>query len=270
MFEKLKKIFNKKKDQSLQNNYYDNSDRNDNLKNNVSNIEIDRSNIFKKNIKEREEIEGYDWFSDRYQTLIAQRNTTIFLLIFAIFSLSILGIVVIFLFKNKSIEPFIVEVDKKTGFVTFLKKDNKIISYSENEVIRNYFIKKYLDARETFDPRNYGYFYNKVVPAFSSPDVLKQFNNLIRSNEKSNPRIAYEDNLDCKVIINSMNEFDNNAIQVRFTVEYVTPDSRKMRITKVATINYDFVNYEMNEEMRYINPLGFIITGYRVSNENFN
>jgi type IV secretion system protein VirB8 len=269
MFKKLKETLLKRKKQDSDENSYDSEIEKNNSKENLLKVEIDQSKVFKKTSTDNSGLEGFDWFSDRYRTLINQRNTMIFLLLSSIVSLTILSLVVIFLFKNKSIEPFIIEVDKKTGFVTFLKKDNKIIGYSENESIRNYFIKKYLDSRETLDTKNFNYFYNKVVPALSSPAVLRQFNFLLRSNEKSNPFIAYENNLECKIVINSITEIGDKTVQVRFTVEVLSSDNKRLRFNKIATLNYEFVNYEMDQEIRYINPLGFLITNYRVVDENF-
>lgn len=268
MFKKLKSLFFKKNDPG-HSSIQDSNPKTENESDIETKINIDQSKIFKKKIDKEENFEGFDWFSDRYQTLIGQRNLMIFLLFFSIFGILILCLIIIFLFKNKSVEPFVIEVDKKTGFVTFLKKDNKIISYSENQAIRNYFIKKYLDARETLDTRNFNYFYNKVVPAFSTSSVLRQFNFLLRSNEKNNPFIAYENNIDCKVIINSINEIGQDGIQVRFTVEVLSQDMRRSKFNKIATINFEFINYEVDEETRYINPLGFLITNYRVVDEIF-
>jgi len=119
------------------------------------------------------------------------------------------------------------------------------------------------------DPKNFDYFYNKVVFSFSSPQVFRQFNSLLRSNEKSNPFIAYDNNLDCKIFINSINEIGYKVVQVRFIVDVLFQDGKRTRINKIATINYDFFNYEMDLESRYINPLGFLITNYRVVDENF-
>jgi type IV secretory pathway component VirB8 len=98
---------------------------------------------------------------------------------------------------------------------------------------------------------------------------LRQFNFLLRSNEKNNPFIAYENNIDCKVIINSINEIGQDGIQVRFTVEVLSQDMRRSKFNKIATINFEFINYEVDEETRYINPLGFLITNYRVVDEIF-
>jgi type IV secretion system protein VirB8 len=270
MLNKLKNLFHKK--QNKLDDFDILGEENEELNNENSEdldfkIKIDKSNVFEKT--NEKEVSGFDWFSDRYQILIAQRNTMIFLLIFSILTISILGIIIFFLFKNKSIEPFIIEVDKKTGLVTFLKKDNKIKLYTEDIIVRNYFIKKYLDARETLDTKNFNYFYDKVVPAFSAPQVLRQFKYLLRSNEKSNPLIAYDNNIECNISINSMNEIGNGAIQIRFTVNAIFEDGKKKRINKIATLNYEFINYEMEEETRYINPLGFLITNYRVVDENF-
>ena len=169
--------------------------------------------------------------------------------------------------KHKTIEPFVIEIEKRTGIVSHLKNDDKVHEYTHSIAIRDYFIKKYLDARETFDGNNSEYFYKKVVASLSAPDVYRQFNYLIRSNDKSSP-ISLFTGADSNIVqIISISELKQNTLQVRFIVEGRFPSGTIVKINRIAIIEYSFYNFDMSEEMRYINPLGFTITSYKVSNE---
>ncbi|MFJ5423724.1 VirB8/TrbF family protein, partial [Wolbachia endosymbiont of Drosophila barbarae] len=58
-----------------------------------------------------------NWNSNRYSTVIAQRNI---LLLFALILLATISISILVIFKistSSTIEPFVIEIDKKSGIV---------------------------------------------------------------------------------------------------------------------------------------------------------
>ena len=214
------------------------------------------------------EDDGFDWFADRYETLIVQRNISVFLLVIAIICISLTGISLAVITKGKTIEPFVIEIEKKQGIVTYVEKNSKFQDYTQDEVLRNYFIKKYIEARETFDPANYAYYYYKVVKAMSNEATYRQSLYNLRSNNKDSPMVIFANNEASTVSIVSISILKERMLQVRFVAEGRFGDGKVVRVNKVAVMEYDFLNLEVNEENRYINPLSFIVNSYRSTNEN--
>ena len=88
-----------------------------------------------------------DWFSDRYQSLIVQRNIAIFLLILSIIGICVSSLSLAIIMKHKTIEPFVIEIERRTGIVTHLKNDDKVQEYTHSIAIRDYFIKRLLEIQ---------------------------------------------------------------------------------------------------------------------------
>lgn len=280
IFENIKSLF-KKQPSDIKNIYKDRKNLNKKVDNkqDMDNINIDNKdnninnekNFYAKTIKDWEtEVSGdFDWFADRYQSLVVQRNITLFLLIISILCLGGIGVALAVITNSKTIEPFVIEIDKRSGIVTYVNNTDKTQEYAQNEILRNYFIKKYLDARETFDPKNSDYFYNKVIRSLSDQNVYYQFTSLLRSGSPDSPNVMYANAASMKVNIISISEIKPKTLQVRFTVDTKFNDGSQRKTNRIVILQYDFFNIEMNEEKYYINPLGFIVLDYKATNENY-
>lgn len=212
--------------------------------------------------------DAVDWFGDRYQTLAVQRNIAIFLLIISIVCVTCTGISLAVIAKSKTIEPFVIEIEKSQGLVRYIDNAKQMHNYTQDELVRDSYIKQYIEARETFDSRNYDYFYHKVVKYMSSDGVYNQFKYLLRSNGKENPTKLLAGSEMSRVIITSISQLKPQVLQVRFVIEGKFGDGNSVRVNKVAILEYAYFNLSTDEDKRYINPLNFTITGYRSSDEN--
>ncbi len=59
----------------------------------------------------------------------------------------------------------------------------------------------------------------------------------------------------------------NDALQVRFFVEFTRKDGSSTRKNKIVIMSYRYASLEMDNQQRYINPLGFQVISYRVDDE---
>ena len=209
-----------------------------------------------------------DWFGDRYQSLLVQRNIAIFLLVASILCVTFTSISLAVITQSKTIEPFVIEIERKQGLVTYVNNNNQVRDYTQDELVRNYFIRKYIEARETFDTKNYEYFYHKVGRFLSEERVYKQFLMTLRSGNRDNPVKLLANNETSKVSITSITTLRPNVLQVRFVVEGRFGDGSTVRSNRIALIEYNYFNLPTEEERREINPLGFMVTSYKVSDEN--
>jgi type IV secretion system protein VirB8 len=241
--------------------------------NQVNNKKDNSKKNFKTTVKEgrdgrRKGSGDFDWFSDRYQSLVVQRNISIFLLIIAIVCITCTGISLAVITNSKTIEPFVIEIEKKQGLVTYIDNNQKMREYTQDEILRNYFIKRYVEARETFDTKNYDYFYHKVVKTMSTDAVYRQFLSILRSSSRENPVNLLANNEVSKVTITSITPIKPKVLQVRFVVEGRFSDGSTVRSNRIAILEYNYFNVEIEEAKRYINPLGFVVTSYKASDEN--
>lgn len=209
-----------------------------------------------------------NWYADRYETAIVWRNlfflTTVASIVIVFFSVWAVESIS----TGKTIEPFVIEIEEKSGVtnvVVPLKKER----YSTREAVRDYFLVKYVTARETYFPFSADYNYNTVVRILSSSAVYSRFRRLISAGNPNSPiRKGGRYSLDIKIssisYLPQSGDSPGITAQVRF-LTFVRGQSQGVR--KLATINFDFRDIPMNKEERYINPLGFQVTGYSVSDE---
>jgi type IV secretion system protein VirB8 len=71
-----------------------------------------------------------------------------------------------------------------------------------------------------------------------------------------------------KVTITSITPIKPKVLQVRFVVEGRFSDGSTVRSNRIAILEYNYFNVEIEEAKRYINPLGFVVTSYKASDEN--
>ncbi|MBC6686397.1 type IV secretion system protein [Wolbachia pipientis] len=206
-----------------------------------------------------------DWNSNRYSTVVAQRNI---LLLFALILLATISISILVIFKistSRTIEPFVIEIDKKSGIVQLVDPVT-VKQYSADEALNEYFISEYIKAREVFDPYNYNYNYYTKVRLFSSSNVYNEFRNYIGSQNMDDLFNLYSDTKS-KFKIRSIQKLGNDALQVRFFVEFTRKDGSSTRKNKIVIMSYRYASLEMDDQQRYINPLGFQVILYRVDDE---
>ncbi len=216
--------------------------------------------------KAKKTIEKRNWYQDRYTIVVIQRNF-LFLLVVAA-TLAIFGgmLYINQISQNKSIEPFIVEIEEKTGIPTVVDQVS-IKEFTADEVIQQYFIYTYVRAREGYDYRTYSYDYHKVVRLFSNAVIYRNFRNLVSTRNENSPVNLYERRIRLEVKIKSMQDIDG-AKQIRILVKHLRGNSIVKEEHKIIYMQYQFANLNISLEERLINPLGFRVVEYRV-NEDF-
>ncbi|QKX02898.1 type IV secretion system protein [Wolbachia endosymbiont of Litomosoides sigmodontis] len=207
-----------------------------------------------------------DWNFSRYSTVIVQRNI---LLLFTLVLLVAILVAILAIFKistSSTIEPFIIEIEKKSGIVRLVDPVT-VKQYSADEVLNNHFIAEYIRAREVFDPYSYNYNYYTKIRLFSSPNVYNEFKNYIGSQNMDDLFNLYSGFVKNDFKIRSTQKLDDDTFQVRFTVEFTQKGGSSIRKNKIVIMSYRYAPLEMNDQQRYVNPLGFQVTSYRVDDE---
>ena len=88
----------------------------------------------------------------------------------------------------------------------------------------------------------------------------------VSTNNPNSPINLYSNITSSGIKIRSVQALSENTLQVRFDAWYAASNYTK-RISKIATVNYEYRNLKLKEEERFINPLGFTVTYYRVDDE---
>jgi len=226
-----------------------------------------QANKSKKSIREKPK----NWFADRYESVIVQRNILLLIALISLLGTAISVFAVASLSGSKTIEPYVIEVEKKSGIVTTIAR-NSIEEYRANDVIKRYFLVLYLQAREGYDATDFQYNYSKVVRLMSSNTVYNQFRyQMLPENPDSPLNLQHGYKRIAKIKSISFLDADKKKAQIRMAIEELNesgqpiPNHRKNRI---ATIDFDFVDLKLTDEERMtVNPLGFQVQSYRVDND---
>jgi len=167
----------------------------------------------------------------------------------------------------KTVEPFVVRVDKNTGqsdVVTLL--DQKTVSSSE--AIDKYFLARYINYREEYS--NAEAFPNyEAVTAMSTQDIASVYFNAINPSNKASPVSVYGRQGEVEVKVNSVVFMGNNVAQVRFQRQARMSGSAPWDASSwIATVTYEYTNAPTAEKDRLVNPVGFRVINYRLDPEN--
>jgi type IV secretion system protein VirB8 len=205
-----------------------------------------------------------NWYADRYLSIIVQRN---FLFLFA--AASSIGILVALiiiknLYEQKSIDPYLIEVDKQSNIITLVEQKTQE-EYTAQEAIKEYFFVKYLNAREGFNKSTFDQDMN-LIRVLSSKDVYELF--MQNADTKRNEIMAIGRNAYATNKIGSISYITPNRVEVRFSKDIISTDDSK-QVTKyyVLTIGFNFLNLELSLEDRRLNPLGFQVISYILQEE---
>lgn len=199
------------------------------------------------------------WYSNRYQIVIVQRNI---LLLFTLVSMLSVAVAVLFvknIMSSKSLEPYVIEVESKTGIATIV---NQLTAqnFTGDQVIRRYFINQFIQAASGYDPKTYKQDVDKIR-LFSTPDVYNEFRARINARE-----LGVDSKIEVR--IKSVQFTDANTAQIR-TLRLISNNDKTSTKDEIITMNFFFTDLNLTMEERLINPLGFQVSKYAIADEVF-
>jgi type IV secretion system protein VirB8 len=213
-----------------------------------------------------------NWYSDRHQAVLVQRNVlSVVSLIAIIFS----AIAIFLVYRNipiVTVEPFVIQVEPRTG-VTQVVRAATARELTAQEAINNFFIVRYVKARENFNPAIRQNF--QVVRLSSDPaTVFREYAFGINQNNPESFAARSGGSGIREVKIKSMSRLDKNqncidvvcSIQIRVRIIEDIRGKRK-RFDKIILMEYTYTTLNLRLEERYINPIGFRVLSYRVDDE---
>ena len=180
----------------------------------------------------------------------------------------LLALALVFLVPLKSVQPYVLTVDRQTGAVEAATtlQDGKL---SQNEAVIQAQLAGYVIARETFDSTDLGQQYRRVQLMSARPVASAYVAEMAAANPAS-PLNTLSRGDTVSIHIRSVSLIADGAGLVRFTstrsaLGAATGQSNNF----VAAISFGFNGRPLRQADRYDNPLGFQVTRYRRDAEGF-
>ncbi|MDE8343497.1 MAG: VirB8/TrbF family protein, partial [Acidocella sp.] len=164
----------------------------------------------------------------------------------------------------KTFEPYMVVVDKSTGFVE-VKRPMAEGTLTQNEAITDFNLVRYIKARETYDPKALKDNYD-LPELLSTGAAAHQLTGEFSPVNPQNPVTLFGRLTNVTVNIKAITFPNKETALVRFsTTEVKTTTS----ITRhwVALVRFQYTSAPARMEYRFQNPLGFQVTQYRRDQE---
>lgn len=214
----------------------------------------------------KEQLHDKNWYKDRYQYVIVQRKLLSVITVMSLICTLATVIVISQLTPLKSIEPYVIQVDQRSG-ITQTVDPLKVSELTANEAVNNYFILQYIRCRETYNINALAQNYNLVRIMSESNRVYSKF---VAEADPNNPRsnaARLSNTGERSIKIKSITYLSPQLAQVRVYIEETGPMPATMH--KIILVAFEYVKMSLSIEERYLNPLGFRVTDYRMDEDVF-
>ncbi|MEP7131397.1 MAG: type IV secretion system protein [Sphingomicrobium sp.] len=178
----------------------------------------------------------------------------------------LLAFALLLLVPLKSVEPYVLTVDRQTGAVeqAMTVQQGKL---SQNEAVIQAQLAGYVIARETFDQTDLAQQYRRVQ-LLSGPLVARAYVGQMAANNPESPLHTLNPGDTVSVQIRSVSLIAAGSGLVRFTATRTAAGAASGTARNyIAAIAFGFNGRPLRASDRYDNPLGFQVTRYRRDEE---
>jgi len=166
----------------------------------------------------------------------------------------------------KTIEPFVVRVDRATGMVDVMRglsAEDAPVRYEE--AVSKYFLARYVRNREGYlDPAAGEAF--RFVALLSAPAEQRRWADIYRGSNPDSPQNLYGPDGEAVVAVRAISFIGDDVANVRFR-RTVRRAQQTLETDWIATIAFTYTRAPMRETDRLSNPLGFQVVSYRADPE---
>lgn len=165
----------------------------------------------------------------------------------------------------KTVEPFVVRVDRATGAVDVMTalKAERPLTY--DEAVTKHFLAQYVRAREGWlAPAAEANF--RQVSIMSTPAEQQRWADAFRPANPQSPQVLYGPAAEALVAIRAVSFVSDGVASVRFH-RTVRRGPQIEESDWIATVAFIYTKAPMAEADRLRNPLGFQVTSYRADPE---
>lgn len=164
----------------------------------------------------------------------------------------------------KTYEPYMVVVDKTTGFVE-VKRPMAEGSLTQDEAVTTFNVVRYVKARETYDPRALKDNFD-LAQLLSAGDAARELTEIYSPANPANPVKLFGTNTEVSVEVKSVTFPNNRTALVRFSTNEKAATNVVTRHW-VSLVRFRYTSAPMRNQWRFDNPLGFQVLEYRRDQE---
>ncbi|MDH5723000.1 MAG: type IV secretion system protein [Alphaproteobacteria bacterium] len=207
---------------------------------------------------------GATWEHSIYASMSASKNRA-WIIAFMSMGIALSAIFcLMLLLPLKTYEPYVITVDRSTGYVEMTRELAKG-KLSEDDAVTESNLVKYVTLRESYNPHILKDNYQNIA-LMSDKKALKEFEELWSADNPANPsrQLGYKGTID--VQIKNVAFISDDIAQIRFLTEKREHDI----ITRShwsSIIKFQYTQKPMKMIERFKNPLGFQVISYRKSQE---
>jgi type IV secretion system protein VirB8 len=165
----------------------------------------------------------------------------------------------------KSFEPYIVEVDRNTGYIEVKTGLTRPSNLTEQQAITQAYIVRFIRARESYDPYaisdNFG-----IAALLSTGNAARALEELYSAANPKNPTKLYGKVKRVTTEIASVTFPNASTGIVRFATNEQS-DTDTIVNHWIAVVRYRYTDTPQTNEWRFENPLGFQVYDYRRDQE---
>jgi type IV secretion system protein VirB8 len=174
----------------------------------------------------------------------------------------LLALTVAVLLPLKTVEPYVVTVDRQTGAVEVATKLSGG-RLTQNEAVIEAELANYVRARETFDATDLALNYRRVQ-MLSAPDVRAAYVAAMAATNPASPLRTLTRGDMVAIKIKSVSLLGPNTALVRFDAARSAANGGVVsNQAYAAAVSFGFSGRPLRLEDRFDNPLGFQVTRYR-------
>lgn len=209
--------------------------------------------------------EARSWDADRLQS--AERSRRLAWTVAGLASLLATAAVaaVALLTPLKTVEPYVVRVDRATGAVEVMTglRAGKTLTYEE--AVTKSFLATYVRARESWLPAAAEANFRQAA-IMSTPDEQQRWAAAFRPTNPASPQVAYGPAAEAQVSVRAISFVAPGVANVRFH-RLARQAGQATDTDWIATLAFAYTKAPMGEADRLRNPLGFQVSSYRADPE---
>ena len=215
------------------------------------------------------------WYQDKYQHVLTQRNVLALIAVVSLIAAAMAVFAVMRLAPLKSVEPYLLQIDDKSGITQRVSPITKK-EYTANESVDRYFTAVYLRMREGYNVNILRYNYN-IVRLMSSTEVYRRFRFQVdpKNEESLAKRLGAYGQRDVRIrsmvyIVDPSEKKKpsrSKILQARITTVESSPNQPDIIAQWLVTVTFEYADLGLNESEQYLNPLGYTVTSYQIQPE---
>lgn len=187
-----------------------------------------------------------------------------FALIFA--GLAALSLVaVVLMLPLKSFEPYVVTVDRTTGYIEVQSGLTRQAKLTEQQAITQANVVRYIRNREGYDPYAIEEYFG-IAALLSTGDAARELQALFSAANPQNPAKVYGRLKRVLVEIKSVTFPNASTAIVRFSTTEKS-DTESIVRHWISVVRFRYTDTPIRNEWRFDNPLGFQVYSYRRDQE---